>query len=64
VKSERGGRLVFSGAIDEALQQRLRNTFALYPASQLRHAPVVGKPTLGQAVGVAWLASLIDRWRD
>jgi hypothetical protein len=62
-KSERGGRLVFSGDIDEGVQQRLRNTFALYPAAQLRHAPLIGKPTLGEALGVAWIASLFDRWR-
>jgi hypothetical protein len=60
-KTERGGRLVVSGGIDERTEQRLRNLFALYPASQLRHAPAIARPTFGQLVGVAWLAWLLDR---
>jgi Protein of unknown function (DUF3634) len=61
VKGEHGARLVFSGSIDEGRRQRLRNLFALYPASQLRAAPLVERPTLGQLLGVAWLAWLLDR---
>lgn len=61
VKTEHGARLVVSGGIDERTAQRLRNLFSLYPASQLRHAPAIEKPTLGQLVGVAWLAWLFER---
>ncbi len=61
VKSERGGRLLVSGAIDDATAQRLRNLFALYPAAQLQHAPVIERPSLGQLLGVAWLAWIFDR---
>jgi hypothetical protein len=39
----------------------MRNVFALYPASQLRQAPAIAQPTLGQLMGVAWLAWLLDR---
>ena len=60
VKTERGGRLIFSG-IDEGRQQRLRNMFALTTAAQLRNAPIIERPTLGQVMGVAWLAWLFDR---
>ena len=60
VKTERGGRLEMSG-LDERTQQVLRNLFALYPASQLRHAPAIAEPTFGQLLGVAWLAWLLDR---
>lgn len=60
VKTERGGRLETAG-IDERTEQVLRNLFALYPASQLRQAPPIAEPTLGQLVGVAWLAWLLDR---
>lgn len=61
IKTEHGGRLVFSGGIDEGRQQRMRNVFALYPASKLRQAPAIGKPTLGQLTGIAWLAWFLDR---
>jgi hypothetical protein len=60
-KTETGSRLSFSGDIDEGRQQRIRNVFALYPASQLRHAPAIERPTLGQLAGIAWLAWLLDR---
>jgi len=63
VRSERGGKLAFSGDLDEGRRQRLRNIFALYPLSQLRCAPVIARPTLGQALGIAWLAWLLDRSR-
>jgi hypothetical protein len=61
VKGERGARLVFSGDIGEHQEQRLRNVFALYPASRLRHAPPIARPTMGQLIGVAWLAWLFER---
>jgi hypothetical protein len=60
-KTETGGRLVFSGDIDEGRQQRMRNVFALYPTSQLRHAAAIKQPTLGQLAGIAWIAWLFDR---
>jgi hypothetical protein len=60
-KTETGTRLSFGGDIDEGRQQRMRNVFALYPASQLRHAPAIQRPTLGQLAGIAWLAWLLDR---
>ena len=61
MRTENGGCLKFSGSLDEGLQQRMRNTFALYPASQLRQAPAIARPTLGQLSGIAWLAWLMDR---
>ena len=60
IKTEHGSRLSFSG-IDESREQRMRNIFALYPASQLRHAPAIKRPTLGQLAGIAWLAWFFDR---
>lgn len=61
LKTERGGRLVVSGDIDERTEQQLRNLFSLYPASQLRQAPAIAQPTVGQLLGIAWLAWLFDR---
>jgi hypothetical protein len=61
LRTDEGSRLAFSGSIDEGRRQRLRNLFALYPASQLRSAPAIRRPTLGQLVGIAWLAWLLDR---
>jgi hypothetical protein len=60
VKQEHGARLAMSG-IDEGRQQRLRNIFRLYPISNLRAAPPIAKPTLGQVLGIAWLAWILDR---
>lgn len=61
VGGDGGARLTFSGDLDEGAQQRLRNVFGILPASQLRHAPPIANPTLGQVVGVAWLAWWLDR---
>jgi hypothetical protein len=61
VKTERGAELRFSGELDEGRQQRLRNCFALYPVSRLRAAPAIQDATLGQILGIAWLAWLLDR---
>jgi hypothetical protein len=63
MKEEHGARLFFSGDLDEAGAQRLRNLFGLYPASRLRQAPAIARPTLGQVLGVTWLAWLLDRTR-
>jgi hypothetical protein len=60
-KAEHGAQLSFSGDLDEGRRQRLRNVFALYPAAQLRAARSVQRPTLGQILGIAWLAWLLDR---
>jgi len=60
-KTETGGELYCTGDIDEGREQRMRNTFMLYPASKLRHAPAIARPTVGQLSGIAWLAWLFDR---
>jgi len=64
VRGEHGARLTASGAIDESRLQRLRNAFGLFPTSKLRAAAPVARPTLGQVLGIAWLAWLLDRGRD
>lgn len=58
-KTESGGRLATSG-IDPRTTQRLRNVFGFYPASKLRQAPAIAKPSIGQLTGVAWLAWLFE----
>jgi hypothetical protein len=63
-RGEYGARLTASGAIDEGRLQRLRNALGLYPTSKLRAAPAVARPTLGQLLGIAWLAWMLDRSRD
>jgi len=60
-KTETGGELFCSGDIDAGREQRMRNTFMLYPTSKLRHAPAIDRPTVGQLSGIAWLAWLFDR---
>jgi hypothetical protein len=61
VSDEHGAYLAVSGQVDEGRKQRMRNVFALYPASQLRSAPAIKKPTLGQLAGIAWIASFFGR---
>ncbi len=61
VKEEGYARLLVSGDVDEGRTQRLRNIFRLYPISNLRAAPVIKDRTIGQILGVAWLAWLLDR---
>jgi len=61
VRREDGARLVFAGDIDEGRAQRLRNCFAIYPMSQLRAAPPIQNATVGQLLGIAWLAWLFNR---
>ena len=60
-KTEDGGQLSCSGDIDEGREQRMRNTFMLYPASKLRVAPQQKDRTIGQMAGLAWLAWMMDR---
>jgi len=64
VRGEHGARLTAGGAIDDGRLQRLRNAFGLFPTSKLRAASPVARPTLGQVLGIAWLAWLLDRGRD
>lgn len=61
LRGEAGGQLYASGDIDDFMEQRLRNIFRMYPVSQLRAAPKIGRPTLGQVLGIAWLAWLFER---
>ncbi|MHB8874421.1 MAG: DUF3634 family protein [Myxococcaceae bacterium] len=62
VREENGARLLVSGPIDEYREQRLRNIFRLYPLSNLRAAPALERPSVGQVMGLAWLAwMLTDR---
>jgi hypothetical protein len=63
VRGEHGARLTGSG-LDDGRLQRLRNAFGLYPVSKLRAAAPIARPTLGQLLGIAWLAWLLDRGRD
>jgi len=64
VRGEHGARLTAGGGIDEGRLQRLRNAFGLYPISKLRAAPPVSRPSLGQVLGIAWLAWMLDRRPD
>jgi hypothetical protein len=61
-KSDGHARVTASGLDDNALQ-RLRNAFSVYPAARLRSAPPIARPTLGQVLGIAWLAWLLDSRR-
>lgn len=60
MKDSGSARLSVSG-VDEGRAQRLRNVFGLYPVSRLRAAPALARPTLGQILGIAWLAWLLER---
>jgi hypothetical protein len=60
-REEGGARLEVAGPIDAGRAQRLRNIFALYPMSRLSAAPVASQRTIGQIVGIVWLAWLLDR---
>lgn len=57
-----GARLQASG-VDEFTEQRLRNIFRLYPVSNLSAAPAPARRSLGQVLGIAWLAWFFDRSR-
>lgn len=61
VKESNAARLIVSGAVDAGRAQRLRNVFGLYPIASLRAAPPIAQPTLGQVLGIAWLAWLLER---
>ena len=51
-----GAQLYASGDLDPGREQRLRNLFALYPASQLRSAPEPESRSLGE------MLSIMFRW--
>jgi hypothetical protein len=55
-----GAELVVSGAVDDFQAQRLRNIFRLYPISNLTAAPVMKQRTVGQILGITWLAWLLS----
>ena len=55
-----GAKVECSGDIDEGTAQRLRNVFQLHPMSALRNAPAIAKPTVGQLLGIAWLAWFLE----
>ena len=50
-----------SGDIADGPTQRMRNALSMYPMSKLRQALPVPRPTLGQRIGIAWLAWMFDR---
>ena len=58
VKGEHHARIVTRG-LDEGTTQRLRNVFGTHPVQKLRAAPIATKRTLGQLLGVTWLAWLL-----
>ncbi|MGC4118567.1 MAG: DUF3634 family protein [Myxococcales bacterium] len=60
VKDQNRARLVTTG-IDEFRAQRLRNVFSVHPISNLVAAPPVSGRSVGQILGIAWLAWLLDR---
>ena len=59
VRTAEGARLQVSG-VDEGREQRLRNVFHLYPVSRLRLAERPADRSLGQLLGIAWLAWLLQ----
>ncbi len=59
LRQEHGSRIVTSG-IDPRTTQRLRNVFGQYPASKFRQAPAIERPTMGQLLGIAWLAWFLE----
>lgn len=61
-KTASGGRLTTRG-IDEPAAQRLRNLLGIRPQSQLISALPVRNPSLGQRLGIGWLAWRMARRR-
>jgi hypothetical protein len=60
-RGEHGAELFCGGDIEDGPEQRIRNAMMLYSLSNLRHALPVPRPTLGQVLGIAWLAWMFDR---
>src|ERR1043165_7136275 len=61
LQNETGEQRSCGGDLGGGREQLRRNTFMLYPASQLRQAPAIARPTLGQLSGIAWLAWMLVR---
>ncbi len=59
-KDESRARLTTTG-IDEFREQRLRNVFSVHPVSNLVAAPPLTQRSVGQWLGIAWLAWMLDR---
>ena len=59
LREDQGARLEVSGA-DEWTEQRLRNIFRVYPLSKLRAATHRERRSVGQVLGIAWLAWLLE----
>jgi hypothetical protein len=61
VKESNTAQLIIHGAVDATHAQRLRNVFGLYPIASLRAAPPLAQPTMGQILGITWLAWMLER---
>jgi hypothetical protein len=59
VKEGGEARIVCSGEIGERTAQRVRNVCGPFPIAKLRRARPIANPTLGQRLGIEWLA-----WRQ
>jgi hypothetical protein len=60
-RDDGGAHLSVSGDIDDFVEQRLRNCLRLYPIARLTAPREREQRTLGQLLGLAWLAWLLDR---
>ena len=60
-RGEGGVQLDLSGTIDDGRAQRLRNILGIYPMSRLSAAPIANDRTIGQILGIVWLAWMLDR---
>ena len=58
---DEGGAALTTTGLDEGSDQRLRNILRVYPVSNLRVAAEEKERTLGQILGIAWLAWVLDR---
>jgi hypothetical protein len=61
-KDENRARLTATG-MGGSLEQRLRNVFSIHPISALVAAPPINQRSVGQFLGIAWLAWMLDRTR-
>jgi hypothetical protein len=55
VKDNGEARIVCTG-LDPSAAQRVRNVCGAFPIAKLRNARPIESPTLGQRLGIAWLA--------
>jgi hypothetical protein len=56
IKRDRGVLVLLSGEFDANTAQKLRNAISIVPPQRLRTAPPIARPTVGQVLGIAWLA--------